>query len=71
MICNNCETLKKESEKYKKLYEQAKSRLSDDERNILIELITNEQLLHLLPRMGYESDTYKSLEQLKAKIRTV
>lgn len=71
MICSKCDTYKKESEKYKRLYEQAKSGLSDDERNILIELITNEQLLHLLPRMGYESDIYKFLEQLKAKIRTV
>lgn len=66
-----CDTYKKEAEKYKKLYEQAKSGLSDDERNILIELICNEQLLHILPKDGYVSDTYNQLEQLKAKIRTV
>lgn len=71
MTCNNCNTYKKESEKYKKLYEQAKSGLSDDERNILIELICNEQLMHHIPKDGYVSDTYNTLEQLKAKIRTV
>ena len=71
MTCSRCDTYKKELEKYKKQYEQAKSGLTEDERNIIIELITNEQLLHLLPRMGYESDTYITLEQLKAKIRTV
>lgn len=71
MTCNNCNTYKKESEKYKKLYEQAKSGLSDDERNILIELICNEQLMHHIPKDGYVSNTYNILEQLKAKIRTV
>lgn len=71
MTCSKCDTYKKELEKYKKQYEQAKSGLSDDERNILIELITNEQLIHIIPKNEYESDTYKFLEQLKAKIRTV
>lgn len=71
MICNNCETLKKDLEKYKRQYEQAKSGLSEDERNIIIELITNEQLMHHIPKDEYGSDTYIFLEQLKAKIRTV
>lgn len=71
MICNKCDTYKKDLNKYKKQYELAKSGLTDDERNILIKLICNEQLLHLLPKDGYVSDTYNQLEQLKAKIRTV
>lgn len=71
MTCNNCNTYKKEAEKYKKQYEQAKSGLSDDERNSLIELITNEQLKHHIANNDYESDTYKFLEQLKAKVRVV
>ena len=71
MTCNKCDIYKKEAEKYKKQYEQAKSGLSDDERNIIIELITNEQLIHHIPKDEYGSDTYILLEQLKAKIRTV
>ena len=71
MTCSKCDTYKKDLEKYKRQYEQAKSGLSDDERNILIELICNEQLRHIIPNNGYISDTYNQLEQLKAKIRTV
>lgn len=71
MICSKCDTYKKELEKYKGKYEIAKSGLSDEERNILIELICNEQLIHHIPKDGYVSDTYNTLEQLKAKIRTV
>lgn len=69
--CSKCDTYKKDLEKYKRKYEQAKSGLSDSERNILIELITNEQIIHIIPKNEYESDAYKFLEQLKAKIRTV
>ena len=71
MICNKCDTYRKELEKYKKKYELAKSGLTDFERNILIELITNEQLIHIIPKDEYESDMYIMLEHLKAKIRTV
>lgn len=71
MICNKCDTYKKELEKYKKKYELAKSGLTDFERNILIELITNEQLIHIIPKDEYESDEYKCLEKLKIKVKNI
>lgn len=71
MKCNKCDTYKKELEKYKQKYEIAKSGLTEEERHILIELICNEQLIHIIPKDGYESEKYNLLEQLKAKIRTV
>lgn len=71
--CSKCETYKQELEKYKERYELAKSGLSDSEREILIELICNEQLRHLIPKAdeGYESKRYNLLEKLKAKVRVV
>lgn len=43
--------------------------LAKEEKDILIGLICNEQIVHLIARDKYESDTYVVLENLKAKIR--
>lgn len=69
MSCTKCDTYKKESEKYKKEYEIAKSGLTADERNELIGLICNEQVIHIIAKGEYNSDRYKMLEELKMKIR--
>lgn len=69
--CNNCDKYRKEAEKYKNKYEVAKSGLTKEERTTLLELICNEQIKHLVARAEYESDRYKQLEELKAKIRIV
>ncbi len=69
--CKNCDIYKAELDKYKKKYEIAKSGLTNEERNILIEFICHEQLNHTIPIEGYESEKYSQLEQLKIKIRTV
>ena len=66
-----CDEYKKEAEKYKRKYEIAKSGLTKEERSILLELLINEQIKHLIPKNKYESDKYKSLEELKAKIRVM
>lgn len=71
MPCNKCDTYKKEAEKYKRKYEIAKSGFKKEERDILIELICNEQLLHIIPNNNHETQRYGMLEELKAKIRTV
>ena len=71
MSCNKCDSYKKESEKYKRKYEIAKSGLTKEERDILLELICNEQVLHMVAKDKYETDKYVLLEQLKAKIRIV
>lgn len=71
MSCSKCDTYKKEVEKYKYKYEIAKSNLTDSERSILIELICDKQLMHIIRQDGYETETYKSLEELKAKIRII
>lgn len=71
MLCSKCNTYKKEADKYKRKYEIAKSGLTKEERNILLELIGNEQLKHLIAKNEYESDRYSLLEGLKAKIKTV
>lgn len=71
MSCNKCDSYKKESEKYKRKYEIAKSGLTKEERDILIELICNEQTIHMVAKDKYDTDKYILLEQLKAKIRTV
>lgn len=68
MLCNKCDSYKKELDKYKRKYETAKSGLTKEEREVLIELICNEQILHMVARNEYESEKYKLLEQLKAKI---
>ena len=71
MKCNKCEFYKEESEKYKAKYEMAKSGLTKEERDILIGLICNEQIMHLIPKREYHSDAYDILEKLKIKIRTI
>ena len=71
MCCNKCEFYKKESEEYKRKYEIAKSGLTKEERNIIIELICQEQLLHMIPKDKYETDKYNLLEALKSKIKLV
>lgn len=67
--CNKCDSYRKEADKYKKKYEIAKSGLSNEERDILIELICNEQTIHMIAKNKYTSEKYSILEQLKAKIR--
>lgn len=69
MSCDKCDSYRKESEKYKRKYEIAKSGLTKEERNVLIELICNEQILHMVAKDKYETDKYKQLEELKVKIR--
>lgn len=71
MLCSKCDTHKKEAEKYKRKYEIAKSGLTKEERNMLLELICNEQIKHLIANNKFESDRYNNLEKLKAKIKTV
>lgn len=71
MLCKKCEKYKKELEKYKVKYEIAKSGLTKEERNIIIELICQEQLLHMIPKDKYETEKYNLLESLKSKIKTV
>lgn len=71
MLCNKCDSYRKESEKYKRKYEIAKSGLTYEERTMLIKLICNEQVLHMVAKDKYDTDEYILLEQLKAKIRIV
>ena len=68
--CDKCDH-KRKAEKYKRKYEMAMSGLTKEERNILIELICNEQLKHLVVNDEYESEKYKLLEELKYKVRTI
>lgn len=69
--CIKCDSYRKESEKYKRKYKIAKSGLTNEERNILISLISNEQIKHMIAKDKYDTDEYILLEQLKAKIRIV
>lgn len=46
-------------------------KLTKEDKDILIELICNEQLKHHITKNEYESDKYSMLEELKAKIRTI
>ena len=71
MSCSKCESYKKESEKYKRKYEIAKSGLSKEERDVLIKLLTNEQIKHMIPNNKFDTEEYILLEQLKAKIKIV
>ena len=71
MNCDMCDSYKKESEKYKRKYEIAKSGLNDNERSTLIELIVNEQLRYMIPNNKYQSDEYIELEKLKSKIKVL
>lgn len=66
-----CNAYEKEAEKYKRKYEIAKSGLTREERNTLINLIENEQIKHMIPNNKFETDKYLLLEQLKAKIRII
>lgn len=43
--------------------------LSKEEKDILLELIFNEQTLHMIAKDKYETEKYSKLESLKAKIR--
>ena len=45
--------------------------LTKEELNIIIELICQEQLLHMIPKDKYETEKYNLLESLKSKIKTV
>lgn len=71
--CNKCDShkYKKQSEKYKRKYEIAKSGLTKEERDILVELICNEQIKNILIKNEYDTEKYSTLEKLKAKIRVV
>lgn len=71
MSCNKCETYKKESERYKRKYEIAKSGLTIEEKTVLIGLIENEQIKHMIANNKYNTDEYILLEALKAKIRVL
>lgn len=73
MTCKKCEEYKKDLEKYKRQYEMARTGLTAKDRNILIELICNEQLKHFIPKLGNNGmpEEYNILEQLKAKIRVI
>ena len=69
--CNKCDSYRKEVEKYKYKYEIAKSGLTKEEKTMLIGLIENEQVKHMIARNEYNTDRYKHLEELKAKIRVL
>lgn len=71
MSCSKCNTYKQEVEKYKRKYEIAKSGLTKEEKEILIELICNEQIKHMLVKNEYESEKYNLIENLKIKIKTI
>ena len=43
--------------------------LTKEEKNLLLELITNEQIKHLIPKDQYDTEVYSKLEMLKSKIR--
>lgn len=43
--------------------------LTKQEKDILLELITNEQIKYLIPKYEYQSSQYILLERLKSKIK--
>jgi hypothetical protein len=43
--------------------------LTNEEKELLFELITNEQLKYLIPKDQYNTNKYNALEALKAKLR--
>ena len=45
--------------------------LTKEEKQILLELIGNEQLLHLIVKDEYDTERYSILEGLKSKIRSM
>ena len=69
--CNKCDTYKKEAKRYKRKYEIAKSGLTKEERDALIELICNEQIKHLIVNKQYATERYGLLEKLKVKIHFI
>lgn len=71
MSCSKCDTYKKEVEKYKRKYELAQSGLTKEERNILIELICNEQIKYIIPNNEHLTERYNLLEELKIKIKNI
>ena len=71
MSCSKCESYKKESEKHKRKYEIAKSGLTKEERDVLINLLTNEQIKHMIPNNKFDTEEYILIEQLKAKIKII
>ena len=46
-------------------------KLTNEEKDILLELIINEQLKHLIPNDAYATKEYNKLEELKVKIREI
>ena len=79
--CKNC-AIKTELEEYKRKYELTKSGLTNEEREIIIELICNEQTMNIVPNYILSDEVpddkkeakereLKKLEQLKIKIRSV
>ena len=46
-------------------------KFTKEEKNILLELICNEQTKHLIAKDKYDTDKYIQLEQLKAKIKNI
>lgn len=69
--CKSCDYFRNEAKKYKEKYNVAKTGLSKEERDMLIELICQEQIKHIIPNNKHESNTYIAFEKLKAKIRIV
>ena len=45
------------------------SMLTNEEKKLLFELITNEQLKYLIPKDQYNTNKYNALEALKVKLR--
>lgn len=45
--------------------------LTREEKDILIELICNEQTIHMIAKDKYDTKKYNILEELKAKLRKV
>lgn len=43
--------------------------LTKEEKELLLELIFNEQTLHLIAKDKYDTEKYVTLEKLKAKLR--
>lgn len=42
---------------------------SKKEKEILLELLVNEQLKHLIPNNKFQSDKYVTLEKIKSKLK--
>lgn len=69
--CKEKKKLEKELNEYKYKYQVAKTGLTEEERNTLIELICHEQLKYLIPNGKHETNKYIMLEALKSKIRII